>query len=781
MSKDALSTPAAPGSREPAAADPLQLAQALYARGRWTEAEPVCRTVLQQRPEHPGALTLLGIILAQTGRSAEAADCLGRAAQRMAGNPEAHNNHGNALRALGHHQDALSCYERALALKPDFAEAHYNRGVTLYGLRQYSQAVRSYDQALVLEPHYAQAWNNRGTALRDLQRLEEALESYERAIAVKPDHAGAHSNRGATLYRLERYDEALACFDRAIAIAPKHAEAHANRGATLTALERYDEAMACFDRAIALDSGCVDAHFNRAVTLTRLKRFPEALAGVDRTLSLGRRDAATYRCRGDVLLALERIEETIESYAQALTLDPQSPFLNGECRHVRMRICDWSDLERDSSVMAAAIERGEAAVPPFVLLALLDSPILQRQAAEIYVREKVRPPTALPPLPRRRRDGKIRLGYFSTDFRMHAVSLLTAGLFEAHDRSRFELTAFSLGPDTPDTMRTRLEAAFDRFVPADRMADRDIAALARRLHIDIAVDLGGHTRDCRSGILALRAAPIQVSYLGYLGTMGGELIDYLIADQVLVPPQSRQYYSEKIAYLPSYQVNDSKRPLPGPALTRAELGLPAEGFVFCCFNNSYKITPGTFDSWMRILSALPDSVLFLLGGAASIERNLRREAQIRQVAPERLVFGRSLPLEQYLARFRAADLFLDTLPYNAGTTASDALWAGLPVLTLPGQALAARMAASILTAAGLPELIAADRADYERQAIELAIDPRRLDELKQRLAHNRRRCALFDTAAFSRSIEALFVRMYERYHAGLPPEHLSPPPSGALT
>jgi predicted O-linked N-acetylglucosamine transferase (SPINDLY family) len=780
MSSGALDTPATPGSREPATADPLQSAQALYARGRWTEAEPVCRTVLQQRPEHPGALTLLGIILAQTGRAAEAADCLGRAAQRMPDSPEAHNNHGNALRALGRNQDALSSYERALALNPNFAEAHYNRGVTLYGLCQYDQAVRSYDQALALKPDYVQAWNNRGTALRDLQRLEEALESYDRAIGAKPDHAGAHSNRGATLHRLERYDEALACFDRAIGIAPQHAETHANRGATLTALERYDEALACFDRAIAIDSGCVDAHFNRAVTLTLLKRFPEALGCLDRALSLGRRDAATYRCRGDALWALARFEETIESYAQALTLDPQSPFLSGECRHVRMRICDWSGRERDLAAMAAAIERGEAVVPPFVLLALLDSPILQRKAAEIYVREKVRPRTALPVPPRRCRDGKIRLGYFSADFRIHAVSLLTAGLFEAHDRSRFELTAFALGPETRDEMRTRLETAFDRFIPVGTMTDRDIAALARQLQIDIAIDLGGYTRDCRSGIFALRAAPVQVGYLGYLGTMGGELMDYLIADPVLVPPQSRQHYSEKIAYLPSYQVNDSKRPLPGAALTRAELGLPAEAFVFCSFNSSYKITPETFDSWMRILSAVPDSVLFLLGGTA-VERNLRREAQTRKVAPDRLVFGRSLPLEQYLARFRAADLFLDTLPYNAGTTASDALWAGLPVLTLPGRALAARMAASILTAAGLPELIAADRADYERQAIELATDPQRLGNLRQRLTDNRRRCALFDTAAFTHDIEALFVQMHGRYHAGLPPEHLSSSPSGVPT
>ncbi|MGH8229089.1 MAG: tetratricopeptide repeat protein, partial [Steroidobacteraceae bacterium] len=698
----------------------------------------------------------------------------------MPDSPDTHNNHGNVLRDLGRYRDALSCYERALALDPDFAEAHYNRGVTLYGLGRHHDALQSYDRALALKPDHAAAWNNRGTALRELQRCEEALQSYERAIAAKPDHAGAHSNRGAALHALERYEEALECFERAIGVAPDHADTHANRGGTLTALGRFDEALASLDRALAIDPGCVDAHFNRGVTLANLRRFPEALACVDHTLALGRRDAATWRCRGDVLWGLRRFEETIESYAQALALDPRSRFLSGECRHVRMRICDWNALESDLAKISAGIERDEAVVPPFVLHALLDSPALQRSAATIFAREKIRPPTTLPPLPRRVHREKIRIGYFSADFRTHAVSLLAAGLFEAHDRSHFEITALALGPDTRDELRTRLEAAFDRFVSVGDMTDREVALLARRLEFDIAVDLGGYTRNCRSGILALRAAPLQVSYLGYLGTMGCEFIDYLIADPVLVPPDSRQHYSEKIAYLSSYQVNDSKRPLPQRSLTRAELGLPAAGFVFCCFNNTYKITPETFDCWMRILAAVPESVLFLLGDGATAERNLRREAGARGVAPERLIFGPSLPLDQYLARFGAADLFLDTLPYNAGTTASDALWAGLPVLTLPGHAFAARMAASVLTAAGLPELIAADRADYERLAVSVASDPKRLADLKQKVAVNRRRCALFDTAGFTRNLEALYRRMYDRHVSGLLPAHLDPEPSTVL-
>ena len=752
--------------------DPLRQAHALYTRRQWSAAEPLCRSILAREPDHPGALTLLGVMTAQTGRPREAAELFGRAVARMPHDAEAHNNLGNALRDLGRAREALSCYDRAIALHAGYVEAHYNRGVTLHGLQEYAQAVASYDRAIALRSDYAAAWNNRGTSLRGMDRPDEALASYERAIAARPDYAAAHNNHGAALHRLERCEEALASLQRAVDHDPRYAEAHANRGTALSALRRWEEAVASFERAIAIEPDRADTHFELGSALLRLKRFPDALASLDRALALGRRDAALHCNRADALEALGRSEEAIESHERAVELGSTRNFLRGECCHARLKACDWRGFEARIAAIAAAIEQDEPVIMPFSLLSLLDSPALQRRATEVWAREKLAPQAPLPPLPRPPRHDRIRLGYFSADLRNHAVAMLAAGLFETHDRSRFEVTAFALGPDTRDEMRTRVAAAFDRFLPVDGLSDREIAALAREHEIDIAIDLGGYTRDSRAGIFALRAAPIQVSYLGYLGTMGADFIDYLIADPVLVPPQSRPHYSEKIAYLPSYQVNDDKRLVPQATLSRAQLGLPPTGFVFCSFNASYKITPETFESWMRILAAVPDSVLFLLGSSAAAERNLRREAAARGVAPERLVFGRSLPFADYLARYCAADLFLDTLPYNAGTTASDALWAGLPVLTCPGESFAARMAASLLTAAGLPELIAADRPHYERLAVELAADPQRLAALKHRLADNRRRCALFDTAAFTASLETLYRQMYDRYTAGLPPQHL---------
>lgn len=797
-----------PGPRaSPPAALALSLSQAgaLCANGQWKEAERLCRSALQQEPDHAAALSLLGVILAQTRRMQEAAELLGRAATVLPGSAEAQINHGNVLRTLNRHEEALACYERSLALKPDSAQAHYNRGLALGDLRQYEQAIESYDRAVSLMPDHALAWNNRGGLLHKSGRHEEALASIDRAIALQPKLAPAHNNRGVTLLLLGEYEEAVASFDRVLELHPNYAEAHARRGDALRALERFDEALASYDRAIglqpniaethahrgaaltamgqftealashdralAIDPRCLNAHVNRGVTLHELARYHDALGSLDEAIRLGRRDAHVFHCRAAVLQELNACEEAIASFEQALLVDPNTPFLLGNCRHTRMQLCDWHAFESDEVAIATGLERGEPAATPFVVLSLFDSPTLQRRAAEIVVRKKLSK-ALVRSAPRHPQHPRIRIGYFSADLRNHAVALLAAGLFETHDRSRFTLTAFSLGPHVADELRSRVESAFDQFLQVDRESDLNIATRARQLEIDIAVDLGGHTRNARPGIMALRAAPIQVSYLGYLGTSGGQFIDYLLADPVLVPSEAREHYSEKIAYVPSYQVNDSKRPVAERSFTRAELGLPASGFVFCCFNNTYKITPETFGSWMNILAATPGSVLFLLGRSPVVARNLRAEALRRGIAPDRLVFGGTLPMAEYLARYRCADLFLDTLPYNAGTTASDALWAGLPVLTLPGQSFASRMAASLLTAVGLPDLIAGSRAEYERRAIELATDRPRLDELKRRLAANHSRSALFDTATFTRNLESLYQQMYCRHLSGLPPEHL---------
>lgn len=661
---------------------------------------------------------------------------------------------------------------KVLQVRPRQIEALILLGIIAAQTGDLENAVALFGQALQVEPRNVAALNNQANALRALGRFEAAIASYDRAIALDPKHAPTHNSRGKALLGLRRYEDSIAGNDRALALNPAYAPAHLDRGRALAEMSRHEAAIGSLDQALALEPGQPGAWYIRANALYALGRFEAALASYDRAIALKPDDARAHHNRGNALIMLERPESAIESYEQAIALDPHLGASHAERLHARMQIADWRDFAPELARLKARIARDEAAANPFILLSLCGSATLQRQAANSWVREQCPPNGMLGVICNRSRRHTIRVGYFSAEFHDHATSYLTAELYELHDRSRIELTAFSLGRTVKDGMRKRLEAAFERFLDVGGESDHEIARLARSLEIDIAVDLGGFTRGGRPGIFALRAAPIQVSYLGYLGTLSADYMDYLIADETIVPQAHRDYYREKIAYLPSYQVNDSKRRVAGKRLERAELGLPAAGFVFCCFNATYKITPETFDSWMRILRRTPGSVLLLLGGRESLESNLRREARAREVAEDRIIFGGRLPAPEYLARYRTADLFLDTSPYNAGTTASDALWAGLPVLTCLGESFAGRVGASLLTAVGLPELIATTRGQYEELAVELASDPRRMAALRARLAGDLRTRSLFDTTAFARHLEAAYARMYDRYHAGLAPEHL---------
>jgi predicted O-linked N-acetylglucosamine transferase (SPINDLY family) len=647
-----------------------------------------------------------------------------------------------ALHRAGQLASARALYEEILSREPEHFDALHLLGVTAAQSGNPQQAALLIGRALSLDPKNAAAHMNHGLALRESGALEAALASLERAIALRGDFAEAFYHRGLVLKQLKQLTAALASFDRAIALRPDLAEAHCDRGNLLKELKHFEAALASYDRALALKAGFAGAHANR----------------------------------GNVLRDLARYEEAVRSYDAALACSAPPRTARAMRLYAAMHIARWRDLDSERARLAADIERGEAAAHPFGVLALCDDGQLQRRAAANWVRAECPADESLGGIGRRARHPRIRVGYFSADFREHAVATLIAGVFEAHDRARFEVSGFSFGPDTGDPMRRRLERAFERFVDVRERGDREVALLARDLEIDIAVDLGGFTADARPRVFALRAAPVQLSYLGYVGTMAAPYMDYLIADAALVPPAARCHYTEKIVYVPSYQANDGRRAVAEERFSRGELGLPATGMVYCCFNASYKLNPATFDSWMRILQATPGSVLFLYAGSAALTDNLRREARARGVAAERLVFGGKLPFAQYLARYRTADLFLDTLPFNAGTTASDALWAGLPVLTCAGEAFAARMGASLLRAVGLPELITTSMPEYERLAIGLGHDGTRLTAMRQTLAARRDSAPLFDTARFTRGLEQAYLQMYERHHAGLPVEHIEVEP-----
>ena len=707
----------------------MRRAVAAFQAGNLAEAERLCAIVLAARPGNFDALHLSGTIAARRQRLEDADRLLGQALVVNPGSAQAWSTRGNVAQARGRYAEAVASYDRALAIRPRHAETLNSRGAALSALKRHVEALASYEEALAADPTFVLALNNRGGALKDLERFDDALAAYDATLALKPDFAVAHFNRGAVLSALQRHDEALASYDSALALNKDFAEAYNNRGTALAALKRHQEALASYDRA-----------------LTLRPRFAEALQN-----------------RGASRAHLGRHEDACNDLERALHLDPDLAFARGTLLHSRMHNCDWRTYDQESSRVIADVRDGKRAIEPFMFLAVSDSAEDQLRCARTWVRERCPASARMVGDSGRYCHDRIRLAYVSAHFRDHPMGHLMGGLFEQHDRSRFETIAVSLGPDDRSAMRSRLERAFDRFVDVQRFSDREVVALMREMEVDIAVDRTGFTTGARPGIFAMRAAPIQVNYLAYPGTMGAEFIDYLIADETVVPRGQQGSYTEKVVYLPdSYMVNDSGRRIAERTPTRNEAGLPERGFVFCSFNNHYKITRQLFDIWMSLLRQVDRSVLWLVAGTATMRQNLWREAAARGIDPQRLVFAPRIAPEDHLARHRLADLFLDTIPCNAHTTASDALWAGLPVLTCVGTTFAGRVAASLLRAIGLPGLVTGSLGEYEALAVRLAGDAAALGEIRQDLARHRTVGPLFDTDRFRRHIESAYVEMWQR-------------------
>jgi protein O-GlcNAc transferase len=537
-------------------------------------------------------------------------------------------------------------------------------------------------------------------------------------------------------FQAGRFEEALGFIDTAIAAEPARAQLWNNRGVVLAAMKRFDAAYENFARALALDPGFAGALANRA----------------------------------HALMQLHRPEQAIGDYQRLLVRNPEAAFARGNLLRAKLQCCNWRGLQEEWERAVADMSAGKPTIPPMVATALSNAPEHQLLASRILAHTKYPPSTA--PLWKGERYGhkRIRIAFLSADFHAHATATLMAGVFEAHDRSRFETFAISLGPDDASPMRRRLVDAFEHFLCIAQKNDADIAKLLREKEVDMVIDLKGFTDGCRPAILGQRPAPLQINYLGFPATMGAPYMDYIIADPIVIPVERQIHYSEKVAYLPhSYQPNDRTRRVAATVPSRAESGLPQTGFVFCCFNSSYKITPEMFDVWMRLLGQVEPSVLWLLEDSPLVQRNLKREAAARGVDGERLVFAPRMDPPDHLARHVLADLFLDTRPYNAHTTASDALWMGLPLVTCPGHTFASRVAASLLHAIGMPELVTSSLGEYEELACALARDFARLADIKSKLARNRETSPLFDVAQFTRHLESAYTTMWDRQQRGESP------------
>jgi protein O-GlcNAc transferase len=777
-------------------------AVAYHQRGALAEAEKRYAAILEAHPDHFDALHLLGVLRQQQGNSAEAARLIGAALKMNPRSVEALCNFAAVLNALACHSEAIAACEQALAIQPEHVEALCKRGSALLALQRFEEALTDFDRALAVRPDLLTALSYRGNALVRLDRLEEALADFDRTIAIKPDHLEALISRGNTLMLLDRAEEALAAFDKVIAARPDHAMVLGNRALALTELGRYEEALAnfvnalrlvpdnvswldgcgnvlmflgrdadavaSFDKALALAPDQFEVLGHRAEALQKLRRHDEAVATYDRILATNPDNVDALFNRGKSLWTMGRITDAIASYERATALD--DPRALGELVFCRLAMADWAGVDELAGRLRAAVDAGHF-LHSFATIALEFHPADQLKVVKSLARDIIA--AAPKPFihPKAAYADKLRIAYLSSDFRQHPVGAAIAELIERHDRTRFEIVGVSLGPDDGSDNRVRIVKALDRFHDVVSDTDRNIAKLLNDSNVHIAVDLNGLTEGFRPGVFACRPAPIQVNYLGFPGTTGAEHMDYILADETVLPLDQQPFIAEKIVHLPDcYHVNDATRHISAYVAPRSDLGPPDQGMVFCCFNQTFKIAAPTFDIWMRLLARVPGSVLWLSEMNDLAQANLRREAAARGVDPDRLIFApRMINVADHLARHRAADLFLDTLPYNAHSTTCDALWAGLPVLTCTGNTFAGRVATSMLKAIGLPELVTSNLEDYEALALRLATDSELLLSIRRKLERNRPACRLFDSDRFRHHIESAYETMWDIHRQGQGP------------
>jgi len=794
----------------------LDLAVQHHTAGRLPEAENIYQQVLQADPGQPVALHLLGVTAFQVGKHGIAVDLITKALAVKPDFAEAHNNLGNAFKELGRLDEAAASYRQALVLKPDFADARYNLGNVFKELGRPEEAAASYRQALALKPGYAEAHNNLGAVLQDQGKLDGAVASYRQALAVTPGYAEAHNNLGTALHDLGKLDGAVASYRQALILKPGYAEAHNNLGNAFKVLGRLEEAVANYRRALAIRPGYAEAQCNLGTALQEMGKLDGAAASYHQALAAKPDYAEAHNKLGSVFQALGKLDGAVASYRQAIVLKPDFAdaynnlgiALHGQGKlaeaiaayHESLRLrpgfdataagllpllrhaCAWPDAGALEPIVDEFTKRSmrdgaAAALTPFNHITSSDDAAGNYTVARAKSRAIAKSMSGLKTdfqfSARRSPDSKITIGYLSNDFRNHATAHLMLSLFGLHDRKDFNIFTFSHGQIDESGYREKIKNDSDRFFDLQTAPHLDSAKQIFESGVDILVDLKGHTGGNRLEICALRPAPVQAAYLGFPGTSGADFLDYIITDRIVTPEDQAPYYAEQFVYLPHcYQINDHRQKIADASFARSDSGLPEKGFIFCSFNSNYKIEPVMFGVWMNLLKKAPDSVLWLFKGHELAARNLKSEAEARGVDGDRLVFAEWMPKDQHLARYRLADLALDTRICGGHTTTSDALWAGVPVVAMLGAHFASRVSASLLSAVGLTECITDNLKEYEALALRLSRNPDAFDDVKTKLARNRLRAPLFDTPRFAGNLENAYRRMWENYLSGAPPSRI---------
>jgi predicted O-linked N-acetylglucosamine transferase (SPINDLY family) len=711
----------------------------LLKKNDFINAKVIYENILAVDKKNFDALFFLAIILINFKNYKKARDLLEQVVLIKPNSADAYNNMGICLEKLNDLDGAIKNYNLAISNKPNFAEAHNNIGVVFQKLRNFDQAILQYKKAITYKNLYLDAYINLANLFKETKQFEEAIKNYDLAINLNPKLAEVYNNKGNALKEIRKFEEAIKNYDLAINLNPKLAEVYNNKGNALKEIRKFEEAIKNYDLAINLNPNFAEAYFNTATALQDIKNF----------------------------------EKAVLYFEKAFLLDKEIPFCKGYLLHVKMLCCNWSGLNELYKEIYNDVEKNRYSATPFGYQAICDDESNLQKCAQLYSSKRF--PEIKNNLFSKKvsKNKKIKIGYLCGEFREQATSILMTEVWEKHNKEDFEIIAFDSGWDDKSLRRNRIINAFDKFIDISKVSDLDAAKIIYKEQIDILINLNGFFGTGRPVVFSYRPAGIQINYLGFPGTIGSKYIDYILCDQTVVPPESKKFYNEKIIYLPdSYQANDTKRNISDKKFLREELYLPKESFVFCCFNNNYKITPNMFDVWARLLKKIDNSVLWLIDGNSEATENLKKEAKIRNIDVSRLIFAKRMKLEDHLARHKNADLFLDTLPYNAHTTASDSLWAGLPVLTCLGKAFPGRVAASLLKSLNLPELITYSENEYISKAEELALNPEKLTLIKNKLDTNKFSQPLFNTELFCRNLESAFKIIFEKYSLGLETEDI---------
>ena len=741
----------------------------LTKQGDLIGAKNIYEILLEYNQNHFKSLCNLGVISFQTNDYYTAVSLLTKAIEVNPGEPTVHANLGLAYQALGQHEKSIQYYDSAIKLKPELVEAHMKKGLALHLLTRFEEAIISYDLAINLKSDISQLWANRGASLASLNRLEDAISSYDKAINLNPNLAPAHINRGKTLQQINRFEDAIISYYKAIGLNPNLAEIYCNLGYLLIKLNNIEEAIVNCDKAIKLKPNLAEAYANRGNAFFNLRHFDDAISNYDKAISLKPDWAEAYANRGQIFEEFGCFEKAINDYELALKLDLNTEFLIGLSIFAKLKVCDWGNLHFSIDAFKQGIISTNKISSPLVALSFIDDPMLHFLNTKTYSEYLYPKNQCLDQISRNALNEKIRVGYFSSDlFVEHPVSFLTTEFFE------LQIFAFTFAEKTESYLKQKSLNYFSNIFEVHNKSDKEIAELSRKLGIDIAIDLGGYTKNSRPRIFSYRAAPIQVNFLGYPGTMAADYFDYIISDKTVIPEDNQIYFSEKICYLPhSYMPFDTSLRLSEKEISRIEFGLPENVFIYACFNNSFKISYDLFKSWMRILSVTNDSVLWLSNLNDYARDNLINEAKKWSINSDRIIFANHLDkIEDHLNRHTLADLFLDTSPYNGHTTSLNALWAEIPVLTLIGKSFASRVTASFLNVLGLPELISHTLEDYEAKAIEFFKERNKLNTIKQLIKKNKRTSPLFCTSLLTQHVEAAYIEMHRRNKSDQPPSNL---------